>query len=540
MYMKNILIIITLTTGLFFNKLMYGQIANTTPTGKTTMDVSASQSGGSNTNDNPITENQIPQVNTDSPFNTFPDVSDSPLNTDACSISLSVVNECLSGITKQSGYKFFIDSETGRLMYGDESDPETAEFIDCIEFCPTLGNIANVLSVQANVLTNEWEYDEEEENKYEINASTGNPFEIGARGKWRVKENYTYATDITQFHEGHEVYESGMFKNFRLYDRDDEYKNTEWLKTNTITSYSPSGEALEEQDILENYSAIKFGYGTRLPYMVAQNAEYSAMLFESFEYISNEGAVFQNAEDISVYSVGMNNMERVSDTAHSGSYSARINGWTKSGTTAYVSSQYIAQDMTLSEQLKENGLSVKLWVYNASGGTLTLKLLLLNESYQKLNTISFTKMAQTGQWQLYALELKDENNTSSSSSVWKTLSENSKFHLKLWAQLKPAIGTNSLANTNVYIDDVRIQPLDAQAVCYVYDINNNRLLTQFDDQHFGNYYQYNAEGKLIRKIRETEKGVKTLQESHYHIATEESESYNPGTIDSGNFQIKNK
>jgi YD repeat-containing protein len=52
--------------------------------------------------------------------------------------------------------------------------------------------------------------------------------------------------------------------------------------------------------------------------------------------------------------------------------------------------------------------------------------------------------------------------------------------------------------------------------CHVYDVNDYKLLTTFDDQHFGLYYQYNAEGKLIRKIIETEKGMKTVQETQYN------------------------
>ena len=69
---------------------------------------------------------------------------------------------------------------------------------------------------------------------------------------------------------------------------------------------------------------------------------------------------------------------------------------------------------------------------------------------------------------------------------------------------------------NIWIDDVRMQALDAQMICYVYDVNTLRLLTSFDDQHFGLFYQYNAEGKLVRKLIETERGMKTVQETQYN------------------------
>jgi hypothetical protein len=73
-----------------------------------------------------------------------------------------------------------------------------------------------------------------------------------------------------------------------------------------------------------------------------------------------------------------------------------------------------------------------------------------------------------------------------------------------------------LTSEALYVDDVKFQPKDAQVSCFVYDVATLRLLTQFDDQHFGVYYQYNDEGKLVRKMVETEKGMKTIQESQYN------------------------
>ena len=71
--------------------------------------------------------------------------------------------------------------------------------------------------------------------------------------------------------------------------------------------------------------------------------------------------------------------------------------------------------------------------------------------------------------------------------------------------------------TQFTIDDVRIQPIDAQMNCYVYDTKTQQLLASFDDQHFGTYYQYNEKGQLVRKIIETERGKKTVQENQYNV-----------------------
>ena len=107
------------------------------------------------------------------------------------------------------------------------------------------------------------------------------------------------------------------------------------------------------------------------------------------------------------------------------------------------------------------------------------------------------KIAQVGDWNLFESVINTSMVTSLDYNVYLKLIHN---------------GTEK-----TWIDDVRIQPIDAQMTCYVYDTDNLRLLTTFDDQHFGLYYQYNAEGKLVRKIVETERGRKTVRETQFNI-----------------------
>ncbi len=138
---------------------------------------------------------------------------------------------------------------------------------------------------------------------------------------------------------------------------------------------------------------------------------------------------------------------------------------------------------TPTEHMKSKGGVLYFWGTgkNASDYTVTLGS----------SPVSINKIAQTGEWSLFKAELKFDNTSETTISV------------------SPASGK--------YIDDLRLQPTDAKAVCYVYDKATLKLLTQFDDQHFGLFYQYNAEGQLVRKMVETEKGMKTLQETQYNI-----------------------
>src|SRR5262249_53576364 len=76
--------------------------------------------------------------------------------------------------------------------------------------------------------------------------------------------------------------------------------------------------------------------------------------------------------------------------------------------------------------------------------------------------------------------------------------------------------TSLRTSGQVFIDDIRFQPMDAEVTCYVFDPLRVRLIAQFDEQHFATHFQYNAEGKLIRKLAETEEGVLTIAETQYH------------------------
>ena len=76
---------------------------------------------------------------------------------------------------------------------------------------------------------------------------------------------------------------------------------------------------------------------------------------------------------------------------------------------------------------------------------------------------------------------------------------------------------NSNPNRTVFIDDIRLQPFNSGFKTYVYDATNLRLMAELDDRNFASFYEYDSEGQLTRKKKETEQGIVTLQESKTHI-----------------------
>jgi hypothetical protein len=75
------------------------------------------------------------------------------------------------------------------------------------------------------------------------------------------------------------------------------------------------------------------------------------------------------------------------------------------------------------------------------------------------------------------------------------------------------ISINAGSSAGFYLDDFRVQPFNATMVCNVYDPYSLRLCAQLDDNNFATIYEYDREGTLVRKKKETERAIYTLQET---------------------------
>jgi hypothetical protein len=72
---------------------------------------------------------------------------------------------------------------------------------------------------------------------------------------------------------------------------------------------------------------------------------------------------------------------------------------------------------------------------------------------------------------------------------------------------------NKSRSSKAYFDDIRIHPFNSNMKSYVYDPVSLRLWAELDENNYATFYEYDEEGALIRVKKETERGVKTIQES---------------------------
>jgi YD repeat-containing protein len=323
------------------------------------------------------------------------------------------------------------------------------------------------------------------------------------RGQWQTLPlaSYSYRTRLSASATPEpRNYAFGTF-GLRAFDWENSLRArpAAWLTAAVTEQASPNGDVLQERDPLGIASAAKFGYGQSatgqpartLPYLQAHNAEAAAVLFESFEnwYTSNGTT---SGEDELVLPA---DVQRVSEQtqpgyAHTGQQAARL-----------LNRQLALKALPLTPTLSAQGLLVKVWVrlpdYDATQFSAFVDV--TRVSTGAVTSTGLTTGVRTGEWQLFEARVAL---SASAASVGELV--------------RPSLRFSAGGASAVYVDDVRVQPGESQMTAYVYDPVSLRLVASFDDQHFALRYQYNQEGKLIRKQAETARGLKTLQETHYH------------------------
>jgi len=72
---------------------------------------------------------------------------------------------------------------------------------------------------------------------------------------------------------------------------------------------------------------------------------------------------------------------------------------------------------------------------------------------------------------------------------------------------------NKSENQLAYFDDIRMHPYNSNMKTFVYHPVTQRLMSELDENNYATFYEYDAEGGLIRVKKETEKGIYTIQET---------------------------
>ena len=401
---------------------------------------------------------------------------------------------CAATVPYFPGGQFELDPVSGEIVFRSNPDDCTPISLPCLRFCDTEAEVRSmpgVVVASAQTFDDDWTF---ETSIYGTGQAGANVYEAGERGNWRPLAGHQFRSEIIGGAEDYSPQnertydDAGVFTlelfNYQQTSANDPLK---WLRLNTVTQYSPYGVALEERDILGIYSAAKFGYHQTVPYLVAGNARYDQVFFESFE---NEYTGNQVEDGMSIVSTRMKQ-----DRAHSGSgsYSLRY--------------PISLKPFLLNQEMYQKGFSIMCWVYDDDYSKNTIEGDLTAQG--NTEPLNFEWLARTGEWNLYEAKI-------TGPAGWGALLPGPTSANNPGIMVQPVIRSVGVGDQDDRIDDIRYQPLDARMTCYVYDVNTLRPACTFGDQHFGMYYQYDGEGQLRRKMVETERGMRTVQENEYH------------------------
>lgn len=348
-----------------------------------------------------------------------------------------------------------------------------------------------------------------------------NPFVNGLRGVWRARNAYKYQVNRAQQNSSDEkntdIRNEGAYLDFTPFwsanNGADWTKNTtdnRWISAATITKYDQDGAEIENCNALGIYSSALFGHNSGLPIAVASNSMYKEMGFDGFEDVQQ-----------SVCPVRHFNFDEFAgnvstENAHTGNYSLKV----AQSTTAYMK-------RCMTPRLNEpTTMNIP---YTLADGDF-IGLFSPHSGYAQSQKFVLSFWVKVGsQWG----GLTSYNNISAAvsaggSGVALTNERKSKI-IDGWQQYFyeftiPAnvTGTFQLTfsnlntNADAFFDDVRIHPFNANMKSYVYNYLNHRLMAELDDNNYATFYEYDAEGKLIRVKKETERGVYTIQQSINH------------------------
>ncbi len=421
--------------------------------------------------------------------------------------------------------EFVINAQTGIIGFQEAGCSRIYDF-SCVKFCNVgLANVVpitenDVLSASAVTFADEWEYDKSDYyGGTSANLGTSNKFETGVLGNWRPANQFVFRDPLKGNQRN---FEKGVF-DLELFDWKTGQNNpNKWVKTSETTKYSPNGDPLEDRNVLDIYSTALYGYNHTLPIAVAQNSPSGSVLYESFETTYEGSQYFENGLEYAPI-----NGEWSTEKSHTG----------KSAVKAIEDRWF---DLGQVDIPSENSL-IRIWISNKRNSDFNneVKVRAEAKTTSDIHEYTMSRVVSAGEWSLYeavlvaptnqtgnASNIKIRINSISSSSGGGSGSGGSGDGSSLAIAAAAPDNTggntsgdngngNNTSSESIYFDDVRVQPMSSEMVCYVYD-KQQRLTAVFDDQHFAMLYQYNSEGTLVRKLKETVEGIKTISETQYN------------------------
>ncbi|MEZ4725389.1 MAG: hypothetical protein R2863_12110 [Candidatus Kapaibacterium sp.] len=372
----------------------------------------------------------------------------------------------------------------------------------CLHFNPMeeeIYSFDDVLSSSVVSISDNWELDTTTTIE---GFNPKDPYRNGSLGRWGLQEqigyrdNIEYASGLAttgrntkdnnssiNFHTqyANESIGNGDYNNFIMYNwKNNRVNDTlRWIKQTQITDRSKDFQVTESKDILNIYNSVNYDDSGIRPTIVSQNASSDEIVYNSFDYYNDETRFKPH-----------------------------------SGNNTFPLHNSVSQEIERIVINPENEYVIKLW-YN-----LIYPIDTLIHTYQ-FNPFVFT-FSDTLDNIIPGVQIEWEQDITKRVGDWQLFSlKVTCSHLTPESQLsKIMVKAVDSVPTNTFIDDFKMTPYYAISKCFAYDYANKRILHEFDNEHYKTDYIYDDEGKLIRKVKETYRGSKTIAEQYSNIPRE--------------------
>jgi hypothetical protein len=346
--------------------------------------------------------------------------------------------------------------------------------------------------------------------------SVYNPFLNGLLGNWRPAANYVYQSKRVgaQAQDGVKdlnISKNGYFEHFNFFSS---LNSIAWVKTNQITLYDKYGQELENVDALNRYSAAKFDFNGQFPSVVANNARNREIYHTTFEDIVNNNQLNSCISDNYFQSTDSFLGADISQDSHTGNNSAIF----KAGKTYVLKVKKYPASLTGAKYIRDNKYQFKL-----------------NSSPMGVYPNGFEPISD--QKYIFSAWINDSNPSQKNVSfalVSKEKESNAQFYFQSsldciaivegWKLVRGEIDMSKIPGSDLVlsmtnssgdflIDDIRIYPQATLMKSYAYNNKTFKLMAELDENNFASFYEYDAEGQLVRVKKDTERGIVTLKET---------------------------
>ncbi|MBV8255405.1 MAG: hypothetical protein JO154_22585 [Chitinophaga sp.] len=351
-----------------------------------------------------------------------------------------------------------------------------------------------------------------------------NPYTLGIAGNWRPQATYVFYGNRTETNAAQDINirQAGTLAAYvPFWKRDNNAwkanTDTPWVWNQQSTIYNVKGFELENKDPLGRYNAGMYGYDNELPVAVIQNARYQEVAYDGFEDYGYGMSAYDTACPVSKGFDFLPYKQWIDSTvAHTGIYSLLIPGGHKDSIGVYLTTTDVTdfdfainkRNMACTPGVGLQGIRANTKVIIPSFAPYPGKKMLLSvwiKEKNDCNCSTYTKGTVTVRAGGATITCKPSGNI---IDGWQRIEEVLDI---------PADATymtvDLTASADVYFDDLRIHPYNANMQSYAYDPITLRLMAQLDENNYATFYEYDDDGTLVRVKKETERGIMTIKET---------------------------